>query len=114
MHLSFSAHQGFQCTSMGSHLSRVSCTTLKHYSSPLLQIQTHRLSALPGRESGFNPYHSHSVFPSYFSPLFSKPALIVPSIKPYTNRLSSLSRNLIPRDGTSRSNSVYVDICLFH
>ena len=38
MHLSFSAHQRFQCTSKGSHLFRVSGTTLKHYSSRHCQL----------------------------------------------------------------------------
>src|SRR2546427_553945 len=61
MHHSFPAHQGFQRTSKGSHLSRVSAAAIKHDSSPLLQIQTHSLCAFRGRESGFDTYHPHFV-----------------------------------------------------
>src|SRR5438094_10553333 len=108
MHLSFSAHQRFQCTSMGSHLSRVGGTTFKHYSSPLLQIQTHRRCAFRGRESGFDPDDLHFVPPSYFRPLFSKPAPIVPSVKPYTNRPTSINTHPVPRTRLSRSHSIDV------
>src|SRR2546426_12295447 len=57
MHHSFPAHQGFQRTSKGGHLSRVSAAAIKHDSSPLLQIQTHSLCAFRGRESGFDTHH---------------------------------------------------------
>src|SRR5438874_13136633 len=83
-------------------------------SSPLLQIQIHRFCAFRGRESGFDPHHSHLVFPSYFRPPFSKSALIIPSVKPYTNRPASIHRNLIPRDRLSRSQSLDVDLIIFY
>src|SRR5436309_9512527 len=82
-------------------------------SSPLLQIQIHRFCAFRGRESGFDPHHLHFVPPSYFHPLFSKPALIIPRIEPDTNRLSSLGGNRIPRNRLSRAQSVDVDVSLF-
>src|SRR5712664_1779315 len=99
--------------SMGSDLFGVSCTAIKHYMFPLLQIQTHRLRTLWGRKRSFDRHHPHFVFPRYFRPLFSKSALIVPCVKPNANRLTSHSRNLIPRNGFSRSQSVDVDVSLF-
>src|SRR5438552_3599425 len=98
---------------MRASLVRETTEDLTEPSSPLLQIQIHRFCAFRGRESGFDPHHLHFVPPSYFRPLFSKPALIIPRIEPDTNRLSSLRRNPVPRDGLSRAQSEDVDVSLF-
>src|SRR5713101_6433454 len=97
---------------MGSHLTWVGGAAFKHYSFPLVQIQTHSLCTLLSRKCSFDCQHPHFVSPSYFCPLFSKPALIVPSVEPHANRLSSLNRNLVPRDGFSRPQCVDVDVSL--